>query len=137
MSSFDSIIRNEIEYSIKLKNTIDDFIKKNIKSQQYYNLKEKRLIKFIYSLCYFNKYYYRYRGQLKKEILPCCDIFPITCSNTIIVLFPFEQISVLFPLTFLKNFTYLNQFSNILFEETKNSLQKNIVRLQYYNEINK
>ena len=52
-------------------------------------------------------------------------------------MFPFEQISVLFPLTFLKNFTYLNQFSNILFEKTENSLQKNIVRLKYYNEINK
>ena len=99
------IQRYEIEYSIKLKNTIDDFIKKNIKSQQYYNLKEKRLIKFIYSLCYFNKYYYRYRGQLKKEILPCCDTFPITCSNTIIVLFPFEQISILFPFNI---FTPLN-----------------------------
>jgi len=37
----------------------------------------------------------------------------------------------------VKDFTYLNQFSNILFEETENSLQKNIVRLKYYNEINK
>jgi len=48
------IQRYEIEYSIKLKNTIDDFIKKNIKSQQYYNLKEKRLIKFIYYVILIN-----------------------------------------------------------------------------------
>jgi len=48
------IQRYEIEYSIKLKNTIDDFIKKNIKSQQYYNLKEKRLIKFIHYVILIN-----------------------------------------------------------------------------------
>jgi len=141
MSSFDSIIRNEIDYSINIKNSIDNFIKKNIKLQRYFNLKEKRLIKFIYSLCYFNKYYYRYKGRERKEIWPSeieRNTFPVTCSNTIIVLFPFEQISILFPLSFLKDFTYLNKFTKILFEnQTKNSLQKNIVRLKYYNEINK
>jgi len=140
MSSFDPTIRNEIDYSINIKNTIDNFIKKNIKLQRYFNLQDKILIKFIYSLCYFNKYYYRYKGPERKEIWPSdveIKTFPITCSNAIIVLFPFDQVSIHIPLTFLKDFTYLNQFSNILFEEPENSLQKNIVRLKYYNEINK
>jgi hypothetical protein len=140
MSSFDSTIRNEIDYSINLKNTISEFIEKNIKLQRYYNLKEKQLKTFINSLCYLNKYYFRYKGPERKEIWPSGvdnKAFPITCSNSIIVLFPFEQISIHFPLEFLKDFTYLNQFSNILFEETENSLQKNILRLKYYNEINK
>lgn len=139
MSSFDSTIRNEIDYSINLKNTISEFIEKNIKLQRYYNLKEKQLKTFINSLCYLHKYYYRYKGD-KKEILASCDdknTFPITCSNAIMVWFPFADISIVFPLAFLKDFTYLNQFSDILFEETENSLQKNILRIKYYNEFNK
>ena len=140
MSSFDVTIRNEVDYAINLKNTLNDFINKNVKLKRYFNLKEKKLIEFINSLCYFTKFYYKYKGPGRKEIWPSeieKKTFPITCSNTIIILFPFEQISIIFPLTFLKDFTYLNQFSNILFEKPENSLQKNIVRLKYYNEINK
>tara|TARA_X000000368_G_scaffold368021_1_gene315730 strand:- start:418 stop:978 length:561 start_codon:yes stop_codon:yes gene_type:complete len=140
MSSFDVTIRNEIDYAINLKNTINDFINKNVKLKRYFNLKEKKLIEFINSLCYFTKFYYKYKGQRRKEIWPSeieKKTFPITCSNTIIILFPFEQVSIIFPVTFLKDFTYLNQFSNILFEEETNSLQKNILSIKYYNEINK
>ena len=81
MSSFDVTIRNEIDYAINLKNTINDFINKNVKLKRYFNLKEKKLIEFINSLCYFTKFYYKYKGQRRKEIWPSeieKKTFPIT-----------------------------------------------------------
>lgn len=140
MSSFDLSIRNEIDYAIKLKNIINKFIKKNINLKRYFNLKEDKIKNLIFSLCYFNKFQYRKKGVETWELWPCeieKKTFPITCSNCIIIIFPLDQISLLLPISILKKFTYLNQYSKIIFEESDNSLQKNIINIKYYNEINK
>lgn len=121
-------IKNEIEYATALKRTIDDFINKNFKLRRKYNLKEKILVKFIKSLCNLQGFYYKRRGnEYGWELYPSDNnekTLSIICSNNILVLFPFERISISLPLNIIKKFTYLNQYSDILFETKSNSLQK-------------